>query len=70
MEPWFVTACAMNFGARIDQFIRDSSVEFGNLHPLSVAQSAGGFNKSFDNQDEVALPRNIALYEVPLHSWR
>jgi hypothetical protein len=48
MEPWFVMACSMNFGAIVDEFIRDYSVKFDNFHPLSVAQSAGGFAESFD----------------------
>jgi hypothetical protein len=43
MEPWFVMACSVNFGTRIDQSTRDQSGEFYNFHPFSVAQSAGGF---------------------------
>jgi hypothetical protein len=35
--------------ARADEFIGDCSVEFDGFHPFSVAQSAGGFAKSFDN---------------------
>jgi hypothetical protein len=65
MKPGFVMACTVNFGARVDQFVGDSSVEFYDLHPFSVAQqSPGGFS-----EDWVASPYNIAFYEVPLYSW-
>ncbi len=50
-----MTTCS-NFGARIDQFIGDGYVEFNNLHPFSVTQSADGFTKDFDDQYGVALP--------------
>jgi hypothetical protein len=40
MKPWFVVACSMNFGARVDKFVGDCSGEFYNFHPFSAAQSA------------------------------
>jgi peroxiredoxin len=49
IEPWFVMTCSVNFGARVDQFIGDGSVEFNDLHPFSATQSTGGFTKGFDN---------------------
>jgi hypothetical protein len=57
------------FGARIDELIEDGSGEFNNFHPFSVTQSAGGLAAGFDYQDWVALPQNVAFYEVPLYSW-
>jgi hypothetical protein len=54
MESWFMLACSMNFGARVDQFIEDHSGKFDNFHPFSVAQSTGGLAKGFDYQDWVA----------------
>jgi hypothetical protein len=40
----------MNFGARVDQFIGDGSVDFSNLHPFSVTQTTGGLSEGFDYQ--------------------
>jgi hypothetical protein len=51
MEPWwFVLACSVNFGARVDKFVWDCSGKFDNFHPFSVAQSTGGLAKGFDHQ--------------------
>jgi hypothetical protein len=44
-----VMACSVNFGARVDQSIRDRSREFDNFLPFSVAQSVSGFSKCLDN---------------------
>jgi hypothetical protein len=70
MEPWFVSACSMDFRTRVDELIRDGSGEFDNFHPFSVAQSTGGLAKGFDHQNWVSLPQNVAFDEVPLHSWQ
>jgi hypothetical protein len=69
MELWFVSAYSMDFRARVDKLIGDGSRNFDDFHPFSVAQSAGGLAKGFDHQDWVALPYNLAFYEVPLHPW-
>jgi hypothetical protein len=34
MEPWFLSAWTVDFGARIDELIRDGSGEFNDFHPL------------------------------------
>jgi hypothetical protein len=70
MELWFVLACSMDFGAKIDELIGDGSGYFNNFHRFSVTQIAGGLGKGFDHQDWVSLPQNVAFYEVPLHSWQ
>lgn len=49
MEPWFVSACSVNFGTRVDEFVRDHLGESDNFHPFSVAQSTGGFAKCLDD---------------------
>jgi hypothetical protein len=49
MEPWFVLACTMDFGARVDEFVMNSCGKFDSFHPFSVAQSAGGLAKHFDH---------------------
>jgi hypothetical protein len=57
MEPWFVLACSMDFVARVDKLIGDSSGKFNNFHPFPVTQStAGGLTKGFDHRYWVALP--------------
>jgi hypothetical protein len=57
MEYWFVLACSMDFGARVDKLIGDRSEKFNDFHPFSVvAQSAGELAKGFDHRDWVALP--------------
>jgi hypothetical protein len=35
MESWFVVACPVNFGPRVDQFSGDQLGEFDNFHPFS-----------------------------------
>jgi hypothetical protein len=44
MEPWFVSACPVDFRTRVNKLIWDGSGKFDNFHPFSVAQSAGGFS--------------------------
>jgi hypothetical protein len=56
MEPWFVPACSVDFGARIDELIGDGSGEFNGFIPFSVAQSAGRLAKGFEHRAWVALP--------------
>jgi hypothetical protein len=55
MEPWFVTACAVTFGAKDDQFLGIVLLIF-TISILSLLHSAGGFTRGFDDQDGVALP--------------
>jgi hypothetical protein len=55
MELWFVTAWAVDLQAGVDYFAGDAGpVEFDDFHPLSVAQSAGGFCKGFDYWNRIA----------------
>jgi hypothetical protein len=65
----FLLLFVMDFGARVDYFVGNCSGKFDNFHPFSVAQSVGGLAKGFDHQDWVALPYNLAFYEVPLYTW-
>jgi hypothetical protein len=48
-ETWVMAACSVNFGARVDKFIRDCLREFYDFHQFSVAPSAGGFAEGFDD---------------------
>jgi hypothetical protein len=66
VEPWFVSACSVDFGTRVDEWIGGGSGELDNFHLFSVAQSAGGLAEGFDHQNWVSLPQNVAFDEVPL----
>jgi hypothetical protein len=57
--------------ARVGKFVWDCSGKFDNFHPFSVTQSTCGLSKGSDHQEDwVALPYNLAFYEVPLvHTW-
>jgi hypothetical protein len=70
MEPWFVTTCAMYLWLGDDKYIGGWSGDFYDLHLFSVAQSTGAFTKSFYNQNWIALPEDLTLDEIMLHTWR